>query len=75
MEPKLAAAALPPTLHPEQRLNLTAVEALVGAKKSKIYQRVKDGKVPAPEKDGPRCNRWRAGDVLAYLDALREAQQ
>lgn len=75
MESKHAAAALPTTLHPEQRLKLAAVEALTGTKKSKLYASVAAGKFPAPERDGPRCTRWRAGDVLDFLQARREAQQ
>ncbi|MDO9438551.1 AlpA family transcriptional regulator [Hydrogenophaga sp.] len=71
METKLTAAALPQSLHPEQRLKLAAVEALTGTKKSKIYQRVKEGRFPAPERDGTRCSRWRAGDVLDFLQAQR----
>ncbi|KRC11603.1 hypothetical protein ASE11_19095 [Hydrogenophaga sp. Root209] len=66
---------LPTTLHPEQRLKLAAVEALTGTKKSKIYAAIAAGKFPAPERDGPRCSRWRAGTVLDYLQARVEAQQ
>lgn len=75
METKPAAVALPETLHPEQRLKMAAVEALTGTRKSKIYADVAAGKFPAPERDGARCSRWRAGDVLAHLKARREAQQ
>lgn len=75
METKQTAAALPTTLHPEQRLKLAAVEALTGTKKTKIYGAIAAGKFPAPERDGVRCSRWRAGDVLAHLQARREAQQ
>jgi prophage regulatory protein len=59
---------LPATLHPEQRLNLQQVEALTGRKKSKLYAEIKAGRFVAPERDGPRCSRWRAGDVLEYLN-------
>lgn len=64
---------LPTTLHPEQRLPLAAVEALTGTKKSKLYAAIAAGRFPAPERDGPRCSRWRAGDVLEFLQARREA--
>lgn len=66
-------AALPVTLHPEQRLNLAQTETLTGVKKSKLYAKIKAGSFPAPERDGPRCSRWRAGDVLDYLQRQREA--
>ena len=74
MESKPTAAALPITLHPEQRLKLAAVEALTGTKKSKIYAAIAAGKFPAPERDGPRCSRWRAADVLNHLQERKEAQ-
>ena len=74
METKPVAASLPITLHPEQRLKLAAVEALTGTKKSKIYAAIAAGKFPAPERDGARCSRWRAADVLNHLHARKEAQ-
>lgn len=64
---------LPETIHPEQRLKLSAVMALTGTKKTKIYAAIKNGKFPAPERDGPRCSRWRAGDVIAHLNSKRGA--
>ena len=68
-------SVLPETLHPEQRLNLAAVEALTGTKKSKLYADIAAGKFPAPERDGPRWSRWRAGTVLDHMQARRDAQQ
>lgn len=65
--------ALPETIHPEQRLKLTAVQALTGLGKTKIYAGIKAGTFPAPERDGPRCSRWRAADVLGYLNGKRVA--
>lgn len=67
--------ALPETLHPEQRLKLAQIEALTGNGRTKIYSDIKAGKFPAPERDGPRCSRWRAGTVLDCLKARRGAQQ
>ncbi len=63
--------ALPTSIHPEQRLNIQAVEVLVGVKRSKVYSLIKAGKFPAPERDGPKCSRWRAADVLDYLQSKR----
>lgn len=59
--------AMPATLHPEQRLPLPQVCALVGLGRTKVYARIAAGDFPAPERDGPRCSRWRAADVLEYL--------
>ncbi len=70
-----ATLALPESLHPEQRLKLPQVSALTGKGRTKIYAEIKAGTFPAPERDGPRCSRWRAADVLAYLAAKRGAAQ
>jgi prophage regulatory protein len=63
--------ALPPTLHPEQRLTYLQVQSLTGWGRSKLAERVKAGAFPQPERDGRRCTRWRAGDVLDYLAQRR----
>lgn len=68
-------AATPETLHPEQRLRFEVVSALTGWKRSKLYAEIRKGRFPAPEKDGPKCSRWRAGDVLDALRARREGLQ
>jgi predicted DNA-binding transcriptional regulator AlpA len=60
---------LPTTLHPEQRLSLSEVETLTGRKKTKLYELIAKGHFPAPERDGPRWSRWRAGSVLAWLES------
>lgn len=65
-------AAIPETLHPEQRLRFEAVSALTGWKRSKLYAEVRAGRFPAPERDGRRCSRWRAGDVIESLQARRQ---
>lgn len=64
-------AATPESIHPEQRLRFEIVSALTGWKRSKLYAEVRAGRFPAPERDGPRCSRWRAGDVLNALQARR----
>jgi len=67
-------APLPETLHREQRLRAEQVFTLTGRARSWVYKRVAEGEFPAPERDGPRCSRWRAGDVLDWLQAQRERQ-
>lgn len=62
---------LPAVLHPEQRLWLAQVETLIGNGGSWIYPEIKAGRFPEPERDGPRNSRWRAGDVLDWLEAKR----
>jgi prophage regulatory protein len=63
--------ALPETLHPEQRLDAPQTFALVGIKRSKVYALIARGEFPAPERRGTRCSRWRAGDLLNWLDEQR----
>jgi len=58
---------LPEALHPEQRLRAEQVFALTGRRRSWIYKAVAEGRFPAPERDGKRCSRWRAGTVLDWL--------
>lgn len=64
-------AAIPETLHPEQRLRYEVVSELTGWKRSKLYAEIRAGRFPAPERDGTRCTRWRAGDVLEALQSRR----
>lgn len=68
-------AATPETFHPEQRLRFDVVSALCGWGRSKLYAEIRAGRFPAPERDGPKCSRWRAGDVLDALRARRESSQ
>lgn len=69
------AGALPVTLHPEQRLAYAQVQALVGWGRSKLAAETRLGNFPSPERDGRRCTRWRAGDVLDWLAQRRAAAQ
>ena len=68
-------APLPETLHPEQRIPIPLVCALVGRRKSKVSAMVAEGTFPKPEHDGPRCARWRVRDVLDWLEVNRERPQ
>lgn len=63
--------SLPPVFHPEQRLRAEVVFALTGWRRSKLYSEIRAGRFPAPERDGKRCSRWRAGDVLLALQQRR----
>ena len=72
MEAKTSAAVeLPERLHPEQRIKLPLVKLLTGNGKTKIYADIKAGTFPAPERDGIRCSRWRAGTVIDHLNQKR----
>ena len=39
---------------------------------TKLYQLVKDGKLPQPLKQG-RCSFWKLGDIREYIEALPTA--
>lgn len=59
---------LPQEIHPEQRLTAAQAMRLAGRGRSKFYADIAAGKLPQPERDGPRFARWRAG---ALIEALR----
>lgn len=67
-------APLPEALQQETRLKFYQVSALSGLGRTKIYALIKDGVFPAPERRGKRCSRWRAGDVIEFLNAGRGAE-
>ncbi|MFC3816400.1 helix-turn-helix transcriptional regulator [Lysobacter sp. GCM10012299] len=55
--------------YPSRLLKLEEVEALVGLKKSAIYQRVKEGSFPPPVSvKGTTAKRWREGEVAAWIE-------
>ncbi len=64
---------LPESFHPEQRIKISTVLLLTGLGRTKIYDEIRRGAFPAPERYGARCSRWRAGDVLTHLESKRVA--
>jgi predicted DNA-binding transcriptional regulator AlpA len=64
-------ALLPAVLNPEQRLTADQAMALAGQGRTQFYGNIKVGKLPQPERDGPRFVRWRAGSLI---DALNKGQ-
>lgn len=52
---------------PEARLNIKIVGELMGVSEATVRRKVAAGFFPAPIKDGARCTRWVAGDVMEYL--------
>ncbi len=49
-------------------LKLQTVQALTGLGKTSIYERIKTGEFK-PVRLGPRCTRFRAADIQAWLRA------
>jgi predicted DNA-binding transcriptional regulator AlpA len=54
--------------NPAALLYRETVQALVGMGRSKLYAEIRAKKFPAPVKLG-YCSRWKAGDVIAWLEA------
>lgn len=63
-----SAAPLPADLAAERRLKLAEVSAITGLGRTWIYAALGRGEFPQPTRHGLRCTRWRAGDVLAWLE-------
>lgn len=64
---------IPQPLHaaqvPDALLKLATVQALTGLGKTTLYTLVSRQHFPQPIRRGARCTRWRAGDVMAWLQA------
>lgn len=56
---------------PGALLNIRTVEALVGFKKSKINEEIKDKRFPPPVRRSANCSRWVSDDIRAYLACVR----
>lgn len=55
-----------------QRLAIKDVCILVGRSESSVRQMIAEGRFPQPDyRDGPRCTRWSAGLVRAWLESTR----
>lgn len=59
--------------HPSAHLRLDVVLSLTGVSRSQWYRMVSANEAPQPLRFGPRCSRWRAGDITAFL--AKRAQQ
>ena len=56
---------------PGALLNIRTVEAIVGFKKSKINDEIKEQRFPPPLKLSSTCSRWVSDDIRAYLACRR----
>lgn len=67
-------APTPQPLHAAQLtdalLQLRIVTSVTGLSPSSIYRKVDAGSFPKPVRLGPRCVRWRSGDVQEWMRAL-----
>ena len=62
---------IPPAFQIEQRLTLGQVMLITGMGRTWIYRQIAKKEFPEPERAGRRCSRWRAGDVLNWLEDRR----
>lgn len=53
--------------HPDQRLTVHDLAAILRRSRSGIWAAVARGDLPVPERYGRRCTRWRWGDVQEHL--------
>jgi prophage regulatory protein len=56
----------------QRLLRLAEVSAMVGLRRSAIYQYVSEGRFPAPVKIGIRGVRWKLSDVLVWQKSVSE---
>lgn len=52
----------------EQMLAIAGVENVVGLKKSKIYQLIKEGEFPSGLKLGTRTRRWPSSQIQGWIN-------
>ena len=50
-------------------LRLADVIAVVGIKRSEIYERIKTGKFPAPVRLGAKAVAWRSDEIQEWIDS------
>ncbi len=55
-------------INPDQRLTVKQVAALLGIGVSTTWKWVAENRLPAPERYGSRCSRWRYADVINAIN-------
>ena len=64
----------PPSVNPEQRLTVKQVASLLGVGISTVWKMTKEQRLPAPERYGQRCSRWRLGSVLEVISGMAKKE-
>ena len=57
-------------LPPEGFVRLPRVLELLGIKKSKLWELIKDGKFPAPKKLGAKASVWDVRELREFMERL-----
>lgn len=60
-----------PALPDDAKIDIKVVSQLMGRSPSSLWRDVAAGRLPAPDRLGPRCVRWRVGDIRNTLKAGR----
>jgi len=60
---------------PDTLLRLPDVEAIVGYKKSKIYQLMAENKFPQPYRPTSRSIRWKSSEISSWINGLSSSQE
>ncbi len=53
----------------DRLLRRRQVEEITSMSRSSIYRLMQDGEFPRPVKVGPAAVRWRASDIMAWLES------
>lgn len=53
----------------ERLLRRREVERITGMSRSSIYRLMQEGEFPRPVRVGPAAVRWRASDIMAWIDS------
>jgi prophage regulatory protein len=59
---------------PGALLKVATVSAITGLSPNSVFRKVSQGTFVQPIRLGKRCTRWKAGDVLAWLNALQASK-
>lgn len=65
-KPRGSAQSIDAAQIPDALLRIEVVKTITGFGETKIRELMTAGKFPKSIKQGPRCTRWRAGDVTAW---------
>ena len=54
----------------DRLLRRREVEKIMGMSRSSIYRLMQEGEFPRPVRVGPAAVRWKASDIMAWIDSL-----
>ena len=54
----------------DRLLRIADVQEITGLSRASVYKKVASGLLPRPVRLSPRCVRWRASELQAFIEAL-----